>query len=213
MKVLTTMLTTMLVAILAAALAGSIGCSGGTSNDRELERLFAEKDALEAQVRQDALTVERLEAEVNTLLAENIALKDQLETISLELGAENARQPEEPPDAGPASYSDDDARPLPVNAVDEDTGLQVIKASAKPGERNNRWWRFGWIVTVANHSSETRDFTLQVQFMDIDGFVVDDDTVAGLSIPPMESMTFRDSARVDARVARRVKSVNPVIKD
>ncbi len=203
-------LATILAATLACSLVSS--CSDGADNSRELDKLAAEKDALEAQVRQDARTVERLEAEVGALLAENHALKDQLETISLELGAKNARRSEEREVEEPAAYYDEDDRPLPNNTVDEDTGLQVLNASAKPSEQNRSWWRFGWIVTIANHSSETRELELQIQFMDSDGFVVDDDTATGLSIPPLESKTFRDSTRVDASVARRIKSVNPVIK-
>jgi hypothetical protein len=210
--------------ILAAALAAltAAGCGESASSVREYEKLAAEKDALEAEVRQIRGTVERLEAEVRTLLAENVELKNKLESTSLELETAKSRRSdgfeervvvvENPPSEDEASGADSN-RPLPFNPIDEDTGLQVLEASAKATERNRSWWRFGWVVSIENHSSEERDFSLQLQFMDKDGFVVDEDTEQRLTLAPYESRTFRESALINAGVAPHVASVNPVIKN
>lgn len=196
-----------------------MNCSEPVDNSHEIERLTAEAEALKAEVAQYEGTVERLEGEVRSLMTENADLKNQLEIVSLDLeGAKNARNTgfvervvERP--ARDFDESETSAQTgQPINPIDEDTGLQVLRASARATEKNKSWWRFGWTVTIANHSSETRDFRLQVQFMDADGFVVDDDTEHGLTIPAGQSKTFRDSDLIDATVARRVKSVNPVIR-
>ncbi len=212
--------TVTLASLLTAA--SLLSCSGSADNDSaatrsELERITAEKQALEAEVNQYGRTVERLESEIRSIYAENAELKDQLESTSLELEAAKSARPVEfvervveKPASRAGSTSANTG--LPTNPVDESTGLQVLKALARATERNNSWWRFGWAVTIANHSSETIDFRLIVQFMDVDGFVVDDDTEHGLTIPPRQTKTFRESALVDVSVARKVKSVNPVIK-
>ncbi len=207
------------IAVLASL---AMACGEDAGRQRENERLAAKNEALEAEIVQVRDTVVRLEAEVQTLLAENVELKNQLESTSLELETARSRGGglgervvvvEDPSSGYEDGYADDMDRPLPINAIDEDTGLQVIEASARATERNNSWWRFGWAVTITNHSEERQDFSLQVQFMDQDGFVVDDDTHGGLTLQPLETRTFRDSDLVTARVAPRVTSVNPVIKN
>lgn len=210
-----------LTTIVGVALAGSmtLGCAESEPDTREIEKLSAEKSALAAEVKQSRDTVERLEAEVRTLLAENAELKNQAEMMSLELESAKRQRPVEfvervveRPSSPPSEVSAP-AQGSPINPIDDETGLQVVSASGRATERNNSWWRFAWVVTIANHSSEVRDFKLQVQFMDADGYVIDDDTAYSLTVPPLQTKTFRDSDLVDASVARKVTSINPVIKN
>lgn len=202
-------------AILSAAVAALWGCAGGDSSQHEVERLIADNDALEAEVREYRATVERLEGEVRSLNSENGALESEIATLRTELEtAKNQRPVEfvervverpyaEPPQSSQLGINDPAA---------ERSGLEVVSASARATERNNSWWRFGWVATIKNHSEYPQTFDLQVQFMDSDGYVVDDTTARDLNLPPGASQTFRESELISARVAPRVASVNPVIR-
>jgi outer membrane murein-binding lipoprotein Lpp len=200
-------------AILSAAVAAALlGCSGGDSRQHEVEGLRAHNDALEAEVREYRATTERLEGEVKSLNSENGRLESEVASLRLELEAAKNQRPVEfvervverpasPPQSG-----------KPGGPDEAHSGLEILSASARATERNNSWWRFGWVVTIKNHSKYTQAFALHVQFMDSDGYVVDEATRSNLSLPAGGTQTFRESELISASVAPRVASVNPVIK-
>jgi len=203
------------IAVLFAIVAALLGCSRGDNRQQELESLIAKKDALEAEVREYRATLERLEGEVKSLSSENGRLKSELATLQMELEAAKNQRPVEFVERvveRPAPSPPESSQLGPDGPVDERSGLQVISASARATERNNTWWRFGWVVVISNNSQYAQAFTLQVQFMDSDGYVVDEATARDLSLPAGATHTFRESELVSASVAPRVSSVNPVIR-
>lgn len=203
------------IAMTSAALAALSGCSAGDSQQHDVERLLAQNDALEAEVREYRATVERLEDEVTSLNSENGALESAIATLRVELETAKNQRPvefvervvEQPATRPPQSRHIESNGP-----VEERSGLEVISASARATERNNSWWRFGWVVTIRNHSEYPQTFVLRVQFMDSDGYVVDDTAGRDLSLSPGATQTFRESELISARVAPRVASINPVLR-
>jgi outer membrane murein-binding lipoprotein Lpp len=203
------------IALLFAALAALLGCSRGDSRQEAVEGLIAQKDALEAEVREYRAMVEQLEDAVKSLNSENGSLESEIATLRMELEAAENQRPvefvervvERPPPRSPET-----SQLGPRGPVEERLGLQVISASARATERNNTWWRFGWVVTLKNDSDYAQAFTLRVQFMDSDGYVVDEAMARNLNLPAGATQAFRDSELVSASVAPRVSSVNPVIR-
>lgn len=194
--------------LLAAGLAGmATGCSTEAPQAEDIASLQAEKAALESEVAAYQETVERLEGELKELNAENGRLEAALSTARMDLEAMEARQ------AGRAQRQPRRSAARSSSAEPQRGRLRVVEASGRATERNDSWWRFGWVVTIANESQAPRTFTLQVQFLDADGYVVDQDLARGLVVAGGERRTFRDSVLIDATVAPKVDSVNPVIDD
>lgn len=203
------------IAMLFAVVPALCGCSGGDSRQHDVESLIAQNDAFEAEVREYRATVERLEAEVKSLNTENGRLESEIATLRMEHETAKNQRPVEFVERvveRPAPPSQQSSQLGPGGPVEARSGLEVLSASARATERNNSWWRFGWVVTIKNHSDYSQTFALDVQFMDSDGYVVDDTTARGLSLPPGATHTFRESELISAGVAPRVASVNPVIK-
>jgi predicted RNase H-like nuclease (RuvC/YqgF family) len=201
--------------MLSAALAALWGCSAGDSQQHDIEILLAQNEVLEAEVREYRATVERLEDEVKSLNSENGALESEIATLRMELETAKNQRPVEFVERvveRPATRPPQSSHLGSTGPVEERSGLEVLSASARATERNNSWWRFGWVVTIKNHSEYPQTFVLHVQFMDSDGYVVDDTTARDLSLPPGATQTFRESELISARVAPRVASVKPVIR-
>jgi hypothetical protein len=203
------------IAVLAAALAALLGCSRSDSRQQEVEGLIAQNDALEAEVREYRATVERLEGEVKFLNSENGSLQSEIATLRMELEVAKNQRPVEFVERvveRPAPRPPESSQLGPGDAIEAHSGLQVLSASARATERNNTWWRFGWVVTIKNHSEYPQAFELRVQFMDNEGYVVDETTTRNLSLPAGATQTFRESELISASVAPRVASVNADVR-
>lgn len=57
-------------------------------------------------------------------------------------------------------------------------------------ESNETWQRWSWQVEARNLTTEPQAFSLEVQWLDAGGFVVDDDREYGLHLGPGQSGTF-----------------------
>lgn len=194
--------------VYAVILLMTIGCSTSPAKQEEIDKLSADKAALESEVREYRKTVERLENELRKTNEDNGQLRTALEQAKNKRPVEFVERIVERPRPRPQQKSQAAA---PNNPIDEATGLQVTNASARATERNSSWWRYAWVVSIENHSESPQAFKLRIQFMDADGYVVDEDVAYGLSVPAGATKTFRDSNLVDASVAPRIKSVNPLI--
>jgi hypothetical protein len=86
--------------------------------------------------------------------------------------------------------------------------VEIISVSADPLERSGAQWRYGYTFKVRNNSSADARVTVQVKFLDGDGYVVDDDIVSELLVPANTEQVVNDEDTLDADLARRVRSVN-----
>lgn len=77
---------------------------------------------------------------------------------------------------------------------------------------NSSWWRFGWNVVVQNVSEDDQIEDLEIQFLDRDGYVLDEVREYNLQVPMGSTRTFTGSALIKAAVAPRVSSVRPVFR-
>lgn len=100
-----------------------------------------------------------------------------------------------------ASGRDMPSMPSPVD-------YEIVDITTRPTEQNSSWWKYAWVLKVKNNGDKTLLFDATIQWLDADGFVVDDDSKYGLMVAAGETRTFQDYQLIDASVARNVASVN-----
>jgi hypothetical protein len=71
-------------------------------------------------------------------------------------------------------------------------------------EKNSSWWRFSWLFEAKNNIPLPLCFDAVLQFVDADGFIVDEDLSYHLSIEPQEQKTFRGYKLINAGTAEAV---------
>lgn len=86
--------------------------------------------------------------------------------------------------------------------------FQIVGVDAKVTERNDSWSKFAWQLTLKNNSAATIRVDATIEFLDSDGFVVEDDREYGLVLPGGQQETYRGYDLVDAEIAHNVSSVN-----
>ena len=118
--------------------------------------------------------------------------------------------------APPPSDQRDEARPPPANEAvalaPATTPLQVVDVQAKPTEVNDTWWRMAWQLTVRNTTRQGIELDATIEFLDADGFVVDDTREYGVSVPGGSSRTFTGYDLVDTNAAVNVVGVKAKLR-
>jgi hypothetical protein len=86
-------------------------------------------------------------------------------------------------------------------------GAEIIAATWKVTEQNQSWWRVAYQVQVRNGGSSASPRTIEVKFLDSEGFEIDDERVYNASVSPGETKTFTGSALINVPGAANVKSI------
>ena len=74
-------------------------------------------------------------------------------------------------------------------------------------EKGETWWKFAWQATLKNNTSHQVEFFIEVNFLDKDGFIVDDDIENPSTFNPNEQRVVRGYALIDIEIAPDVKSI------
>ncbi|WP_394389215.1 hypothetical protein [Shewanella woodyi] len=85
---------------------------------------------------------------------------------------------------------------------------KIVSIDAKVTEKNSSWWRFSWKLEIQNNEDNPLAFSGKVEFLDSDGFVVDEDTVNRIVVSSGESKMFTGYALVTTSTARTVNSTS-----
>jgi hypothetical protein len=86
--------------------------------------------------------------------------------------------------------------------------FQIVNVDSRVTESNDVWSKYAWQVTVKNLTDQQLRLDITVEFLDAQGFVVDDDSENNLALDPYEEATFRDYDLVTASVAGSISKVN-----
>ncbi len=86
--------------------------------------------------------------------------------------------------------------------------VTIVDINTRVTESNSTWSKFAWVLTVRNDSATPTTLTATIEFLDKDGFVVDDDIERGLVLPALGEKTFRGYDLVDAAVAGSIDQVS-----
>jgi hypothetical protein len=90
--------------------------------------------------------------------------------------------------------------------------FEILGIDTKITEANNSWSKFAWILRVKNLSNTALSIQATIEFLDGDGFVVDDDFRPNLLLPPNQEETFTGYELIDAFVAGNVASINAKVR-
>ena len=74
-------------------------------------------------------------------------------------------------------------------------------------EQNSVFWRFAWQSSIRNGSEEPRVFTIEIEYQDADGFILDTATEYRQVLRPWETKTFTGSSLLGVDIAPRVRRV------
>lgn len=113
--------------------------------------------------------------------------------------------------AFPASASAEAAQPsgsFRTPVVD----LKILDISTRVTESNDVWSKFAWQLTVQNNGDAAASFDAVVDFLDKDGFVIDEDNANDLGLQPHQKDTFTGFKLIEASSVSRVSKVSAKIK-
>jgi hypothetical protein len=105
-----------------------------------------------------------------------------------------------------ATEIDNDA-PSPTRQGANEPQFTITEVATRPTESNKVWTRFAWKASVANLTTHPLRLSLVVEFLDRDGFVVDQDRKPDLAIGASLTTTFTGFKLVSAASAKNVATV------
>jgi hypothetical protein len=91
----------------------------------------------------------------------------------------------------------------PVTVV----GLSLSEISSRVTDKTESRWQFAWKVTVRNLTEETQEFAFSINWLDIDGFVVDTADEFNLQIAPRENKVFSGAELINLPAAMNVRAI------
>lgn len=74
-------------------------------------------------------------------------------------------------------------------------------------EKNDSWWKFSWQLTLKNNTSSIVNFFVTVNFIDRNGFIIDDDMENPPEFGPKERRTIKGYVLIDTELAPNVKDI------
>lgn len=111
--------------------------------------------------------------------------------------------------AGVFSAESSASTAAPASTPREPSGgpLDIIDVSTRVTERNDSWWRFAWILVLRNNTSAPISASATIEFVDADGFVIDEDNEYRLGVPANSQREFTGSKLVSMPGAGNVSGV------
>lgn len=116
--------------------------------------------------------------------------------------------PQEKPQAGSAI----DAAP-PESQIPKAKLFEIVDVDSRVTEANSSWSKYAWKLTIRNMTADALALEAVIEFLDADGFVVDDDREYNLVLGPNQEQTFTGYDLIDASAAPRVAQVNAKVKE
>jgi len=86
-------------------------------------------------------------------------------------------------------------------------GMRVSNIRFRTTERNDVWWKMSWQLTVQNAGDDVGQADVLIEFVDSEGFVVDDQTEHNVRLSPGQSRNLSGYALINAEVAGKVSAI------
>ena len=93
----------------------------------------------------------------------------------------------------------------------QEPSIHIVRVATKITEKNDAYYKFSWILAVKNDADVNKSFTAKIEWLDKDGFIIDDDVVHDLTIGANREKHFTGYALTDADVADTVSNVRAYI--
>ena len=116
-----------------------------------------------------------------------------------------------PPASRPPSTPGESAEPeiSPSPSVIENWEISNLRYTVI--EKNDMWWKFSWQLSLKNNTSSIVNFFLAVNFLDRNGYIIDDDLENPPQFAPKEQRVIKGYALIDTDLAPDVKDVEAEI--
>lgn len=105
-----------------------------------------------------------------------------------------------------------DAAPL-ESPIPKAKPFEIVDVDSRVTEANSSWSKYAWKLTIRNMTADALALEAVIEFLDADGFVVDDDREYNLMLGPNQEQTFTGYDLIDASAAPRVTQVNAKVKE
>lgn len=79
-------------------------------------------------------------------------------------------------------------------------------------EKNDTWWKFSWQLTLKNNTTSVVNFFIYVNFLDRNGYIVDDDIENPSDFAPKEQRVIKSTILIDTELASDVRDVEAGIE-
>lgn len=84
---------------------------------------------------------------------------------------------------------------------------EVASIDAKITESNSVFVKYAWILTIKNNGKQRLLFNANIEFLDADGFIVDQDFAYRLLIEPYETQKYTGAKLVNTSIAGKVTQI------
>jgi hypothetical protein len=98
--------------------------------------------------------------------------------------------------------------PTPKATATDAPLFAILSVDGRITESNDVWWKYAYIVELQNTSDQRLLLNATIEFLDADGFVVDDDFVYDFLLESGETRNMTGYALIDASVAGDVDGIN-----
>jgi len=98
----------------------------------------------------------------------------------------------------------------------EDSGdtrmIEIISIDTRLVEANDTWSKIAWKLVIKNLTDKKVIFHANIEFLDKDGFLVDDTFESNLIISAQSEQSFTGTTLIDAPLIERVSSIQAKVE-
>jgi putative sterol carrier protein len=88
----------------------------------------------------------------------------------------------------------------------------IVDLQTRVTEQNDTWWRYAWKLTIRNDGVGPATFDGTIQFLDADGFLVEDTNIFDLQVAAGATGVFTGAALVNADTACTIASASASVR-
>ena len=95
--------------------------------------------------------------------------------------------------------------PEPKAAAAPGKSFKIVKLHCKVIERRSAWWKFSWLLEIENRTDYLLALRGVIDFLDGDGFMIDNSEAKEIDLLPQETATFKGYELIGAEAADTVR--------
>jgi hypothetical protein len=89
----------------------------------------------------------------------------------------------------------------------DDKFFEIVSIDTKVIEANDSWTKVAWKLVVQSLSNAPLAFHASIEFLDGDGFIVDDTPASNLILPAKNQETYTGYTLIDAALMQNISSI------
>lgn len=97
-------------------------------------------------------------------------------------------------------------QPRQIATPTPDKKVELIKVDNKATEKNSVWWKYSWLVTLRNNTSQAQSTVLTLKWVDVNNLVIEK-RQKSILLKANEEQTFNDYELVSLPVAADVNEL------